>query len=126
MTRNPAAKALRLCPTDPRPLPYRQATFLRLRIVPRSSTSDLVHSSGRRMSSTGGTAKKNEYLVIIPDHANSLQKRLAVRPKHFEGLAPHIASGSVVFGGATLSRQPDEGETLDMNGSAMLIKAEDE
>ena len=77
------------------------------------------------MSSTGGTAK-NEYLVIIPDHANSLQKRLAVRPKHFEGLAPHIASGSVVFGGATLSRQPDEGETLDMNGSTMLIKAEDE
>jgi uncharacterized protein YciI len=77
------------------------------------------------MSSSTGTAK-NEYLVIVPDHANALPKRLAVRPKHFEGLAPHIESGNVVFGGATLSRQPAEGETLDMNGSAMLIKAESE
>jgi uncharacterized protein YciI len=76
------------------------------------------------MSST--SASKNEYLVIVPDHANSLQKRLAVRPKHFDGLTPHIKSGSVVFGGATLSKQPKEGETPDMNGSAMLIKAESE
>ena len=76
------------------------------------------------MSSTSAT--KNEYLVILPDHANSLQKRLAVRPKHLEKLTPHIQSGDVVFGGATLSGHPKEGEQADMTGSAMLIKAESE
>lgn len=76
------------------------------------------------MSST--SAAKNEYLVIVPDHADSLQKRLAVRPKHFEELTPHIEAGNIVFGGATLSRHPKDGETPDMNGSAMLIQAESE
>jgi uncharacterized protein len=84
----------------------------------------VVLCSHPRMSSTSAT--KNEYLVILPDHANSLQKRLAVRPKHFAGLTPHIQSGDVVFGGAILSGHPKEGETPDMTGSAMLIKAESE
>ena len=76
------------------------------------------------MSSTSGT--KKEFLVILPDHANSLQKRLAVRAKHFEKLTPHLQSGDLVFGGATLSGHPNEGEQPDMTGSAMLIKGESE
>ena len=71
-------------------------------------------------------SNKKEYLVMIPDHANSLQKRLAVRPKHLEKLKPHIESGDVVFGGATLSAHPKDGEQPDMTGSCMLIKAESE
>lgn len=27
-----------------------------------------------------------EWLVIVPDHAGALQKRIAARPKHLEGL----------------------------------------
>jgi uncharacterized protein YciI len=76
------------------------------------------------MSST--TTTKKEYLVILPDHANSLHKRVAVRPKHLEKLTPYVQAGDVVFGGATLSAHPKEGEQPDMTGSAMLIKAESE
>jgi uncharacterized protein len=71
-------------------------------------------------------SNKKEYLVMIPDHPNSLQKRLAVRPKHLEKLKPHLESGDVVFGGATLSTHPKDGEQPDMTGSCMLIKAESE
>jgi hypothetical protein len=59
----------------------------------------------------------NEYLVTIPDHPNSLDKRLAARPKHLANLKPHIDSGKVVFGGAMLSRHPEEGEGADMTVS---------
>lgn len=62
----------------------------------------------------------------MPDHANSLDKRLAVREAHLANLKPHIASGDVVFGGATLSKTPAAGESPDMTGSVMLIKAESE
>lgn len=57
---------------------------------------------------------QHEYLVTIPDHANSLSKRLAARPAHLANLKPYIESGKVVFGGASLSRQPGEGEAPDM------------
>ncbi|CAM6122831.1 unnamed protein product [Calypogeia fissa] len=77
------------------------------------------------MSSTS-TTLKNEYLVIIPDHPDSLHKRLAVREKHLENITPHVQSGDVVFGGAILSSHPKEGEQPDMKGSAMLVKAESE
>lgn len=69
----------------------------------------------------------HEYLVQVPDYPNSLHKRLAVRPIHLQGLKPHIDSGTLTFGGATLSEEfsPGEGkETPDMTGSVMLIKAE--
>ncbi|OAL32796.1 hypothetical protein AYO20_07753 [Fonsecaea nubica] len=68
----------------------------------------------------------NEWLVIVPDHPNALDKRLAVRPQHLSALTPKIEAGIVVFGGATLSKHPAEGETPDMTGSAMLIKANTE
>lgn len=64
--------------------------------------------------------------MIIPDYADSLHKRLAVRPKHLEKLRPHVESGDVVFGGASLKAHPKEGEQPDMTGSVMLIKAESE
>jgi hypothetical protein len=32
------------------------------------------------------SAPLQEWLVIVPDHAGALQKRLASRPKHLEGL----------------------------------------
>jgi hypothetical protein len=32
------------------------------------------------------SAPLQEWLVIVPDHAEALQKRLASRPKHLEGL----------------------------------------
>lgn len=49
-----------------------------------------------------------------------------MRAAHLEKLTPHVKSGDVVFGGATLSAHPNEGESPDMTGSVMLIKAESE
>jgi len=94
-----------------------QAIHHRLTSHPRS------FSTTRTMSSQAPTT---EWLVQIPDHPNALEKRLAVRQKHLTDLKPKIDAGIVVFGGATLSKQPAEGEGPDMTGSVMLIKANTE
>jgi hypothetical protein len=39
-----------------------------------------------RTMSSSSAAPLQEWLVIIPDHAGALQKRVAARPKHLEGL----------------------------------------
>src|SRR4051812_7019554 len=90
----------------------------RIPIRPSSCSSFFLVSSKPRLSSTSTPtsimSNKKEYLVMIPDHPNSLQKRIAVRPKHLEKLKPHLESGDVVFGGATLSAHPKDGEQPDM------------
>ncbi len=72
------------------------------------------------------SAPTKEWLVHVPDFPGALDKRLAARPTHLGNLKPAIEAGKVVFGGATLSKQPAEGEAPDMTGSAMLIKADSE
>lgn len=72
-----------------------------------------------RMSSS-----QKEWLVQIPDKPNALQKRLAARSDHLKNVTPKVDAGQVSFGGATLSKHPAEGETPDMTGSVMLVKAE--
>ncbi|KAK7903039.1 hypothetical protein LTR67_001056 [Exophiala xenobiotica] len=67
-----------------------------------------------------------EWLVHVPDFPGALDKRLAARPTHLGNLKPAIEAGKVVFGGATLSKQPAEGDAPDMTGSVMLIKADSE
>ncbi|KAK5074241.1 hypothetical protein LTR64_006614 [Lithohypha guttulata] len=72
------------------------------------------------------SAPNKEWLVQIPDKPNALQNRLHARPAHLKNLTPRIEAGQVVFGGAMLSKQPVEGESPDMVGSVMLVKAESE
>ena len=72
------------------------------------------------------SAPTKEWLAIIPDKPDSLQKRLAVRHLHLEKVKPRVAAGEVVFGGATLDEQPSADTTPAMNGSVMLFKAETE
>jgi uncharacterized protein len=67
-----------------------------------------------------------EYLVQIPDFPGALDKRLAVRPQHLKDITPKIEAGQVVMGGAMLSKQPAAGETPDMMGSVMIVKADSE
>lgn len=73
-----------------------------------------------------GAPYKYDFLVTIFDHPGGLPKRIAARPAHLAKLKPRIESGQVVFGGAILSKQPGEGESPDMTGSVMLIKANSE
>ncbi len=81
-----------------------------------------------------------EWLVHLPDHADpsTLEKRLSVRPNHLSGIKPALASGQLLFGGATLSHHPDDSkaegnpdaskgaEKPQMTGSVMLVTAESE
>lgn len=77
--------------------------------------------------STTASGATNEWLVHIPDYPDVLEKRLEVRPSHIGDLKPDLQSGKIVFGGATLKKQPTEkDETLSMSGSVMLIKANTE
>ncbi|KAH6639388.1 hypothetical protein C7974DRAFT_410362 [Boeremia exigua] len=70
------------------------------------------------------TAPLQEWLVIIPDHAGALHKRIAVRPDHLGGLKKDDES-FWLWGGAMLDEPIKEGDAgpPKMNGSAMLIGA---
>ncbi|KAJ4506634.1 hypothetical protein HRR78_004933 [Exophiala dermatitidis] len=89
-----------------------------------SSPSPIAHLI--RMSSSSSSPPTAEWLVHVPDLPGALEKRLAVRPEHLSQLKPKIDAGVAVFGGATMSKQPGPGETPQMTGSVMLIKAENE
>lgn len=100
------------------------------RLLFRASLKQNLNKTGqpiRAFSTTLTMATSNkEWLVIIPDKPNSLQKRLAARPLHLEKIQPRIKTGEVVFGGATLDEQPAVDGTPEMNGSVMLMKADTE
>ncbi|KAK3714136.1 hypothetical protein LTR37_007938 [Vermiconidia calcicola] len=44
--------------------------------------------------------------------------------QHLESLKPHVTSGVVPFGGATLDEPVKEGEGMKSNGSCMVICAD--
>lgn len=133
--------------------------LLRIPIIPTANPSILrgqiqissLHSTQKRsrnpqhrMSTnaspaTGSSSEaqprpKREYLVHLPDHTtpSTLATRLSVRADHLSGIRPALASGRLLFGGATLSAHPDPAEggaappPPPMTGSVMLVTAESE
>lgn len=94
------------------------------RLTPLFSRTTVV---SRSFSTTHNMSTSNkEWLVIIADKPNSLQKRLAVRPIHLEKINPRVEVGQVVLGGAMLGEQPAVDAKPDMKGSVMIFKAETE
>lgn len=79
-----------------------------------------------RYLSTGAPHPLREYLVHIPDLPDALPKRLAARKAHIEGATPMIEAGRLPFFGITLAHHPAAEEQPAMNGSIMVIKAENE
>jgi len=71
------------------------------------------------MASTSAP-EKLEWLVILPDQEGALERRLSVRPKHFEGLKSGLEAGFWKMGGAILDEVPKEGEGLKFAGSALI------
>ncbi|KIX03813.1 uncharacterized protein Z518_07366 [Rhinocladiella mackenziei CBS 650.93] len=65
-----------------------------------------------------------DWIVLIPDHENALEKRMKARPSHLEGLQPRIKCGAWVMGGATVSSPPIEGEPKQFNGSCLVARAQ--
>jgi len=68
-------------------------------------------------------APKYEWLIMVPDHPNALDKRLGARQQHLKDVTPHHQAGAVPLGGAWLAEQPKEGETPQMLGSALIVVA---
>ena len=73
---------------------------------------------------SNSTVPKYEWLVIVPDHADALDKRMAVRAEHFAALRPTAEAGLVALGGGTLASQPVEHQPLQLNGTAIILYAD--
>ncbi|KAI7254085.1 hypothetical protein KC343_g3805 [Hortaea werneckii] len=91
---------------------------LRLSLLSYPLTKRLITTTSRKM------APKQEWMVILPDAAGKLSKRMEVRPDHLNNLKPHVDSGLWVFGGASLDEPIKEGEPPKINGSVMLAVAD--
>ncbi|KAJ8059847.1 hypothetical protein OCU04_011477 [Sclerotinia nivalis] len=116
-------------------------SFLRLRFAPGklypkqlnscatrslSSSYPAVRLNSRKMSSAAATtpaAEKFEWLVVLPDNEGALERRVSVRPKHFEGLKTGLESGFWKMGGAFLSEPPNGDSPLKFQGSCMIALA---
>ncbi|RMZ27667.1 hypothetical protein D0859_08268 [Hortaea werneckii] len=91
---------------------------LRPSLLSSPLTKRFISTTSRKM------APKQEWMVILPDAAGKLSKRMEVRPDHLNNLKPHVDSGLWVFGGASLDEPIKEGEPPKINGSVMLAVAD--
>ncbi|KAG9239594.1 hypothetical protein BJ875DRAFT_365264 [Amylocarpus encephaloides] len=82
-----------------------------------------VVNQARKMTAIVTPPGQFEWLVVIPDFEGKLEKRMEVRPKHFEGLKTGLEEGVWKMGGAFLEEVPKEGEGMKMKGSAMICLA---
>ncbi|TGO35021.1 hypothetical protein BHYA_0173g00150 [Botrytis hyacinthi] len=107
-------------------------SFSRLRFVPGKlypkqltsyTTRPYPAVNIRKMSSAAAPAEKFEWLVVLPDNEGALERRVSVRPKHFEGLKTGLESGFWKMGGAFLSEPPTGDSPLKFQGSCMIALA---
>ncbi|KAK9325967.1 hypothetical protein V1517DRAFT_313164 [Lipomyces orientalis] len=68
--------------------------------------------------------QKYEYVAIIPDKADALERRVAVRANHLENVKKMFADGVMVSGGVYIDGPVIEGTTPSFKGSVVNIIAE--
>ncbi|KAJ8099367.1 hypothetical protein POJ06DRAFT_256787 [Lipomyces tetrasporus] len=73
---------------------------------------------------TRAMSEKYEYVAIIPDKADALERRVAVRAKHLENVKKMFADGTMVSGGVYMDGPVIEGTTPSFKGSVVNIIAE--
>ncbi|KAI4597358.1 hypothetical protein KJ359_004464 [Pestalotiopsis sp. 9143b] len=85
-----------------------------------------MSSDASRPAITTPPAGKYEFLVVVPDKPGAQQKRLEVRPKHFEGLTSLVDQGIFKVGGATLHDVPEgtDASKWAFHGSTIVMVAE--
>lgn len=67
--------------------------------------------------------RQSHYLVMVRDHANSLEKRMEVRPKHLDRAKVAYDQGILRAGGALLNEPiqiPVEGLTLNSKSNQLV------
>ncbi|KAI5359899.1 hypothetical protein Slin15195_G117580 [Septoria linicola] len=67
---------------------------------------------------------KQEWMVILPDKPDALASRMEIRPQHLAAIKPHISSGLLVLGGASLDEPLQEGQPPKINGSVLMAEAD--
>jgi uncharacterized protein YciI len=92
---------------------------------PRINAAAVFVPSFRAAMSSASTTKR-DWLIIIPDKPGMHDKRLEVRPAHFEGLQPLVKSDDYKMGGALLNSVPSGSDpsTFDFHGSTIVRAAE--
>ncbi|KAF1946160.1 hypothetical protein EJ02DRAFT_450928 [Clathrospora elynae] len=93
----------------------------------RTTTQAKFHNSTMTSSTAApapAPAALQEWLVIVPDQAGALEKRIAIRPRHIEGLKGD-REDMWLWGGAMLEAPIDasSNDPPRMKGSACLIGA---
>ena len=71
-----------------------------------------------------GQQIQREWLVVVPDHVGVAALRTSARSEHLQNVKPHIESGKVTLGGATLAEHPEPDQPHRMNGSAFVVAAD--
>ncbi|KAI9664093.1 MAG: hypothetical protein M1821_007584 [Bathelium mastoideum] len=70
------------------------------------------------------SAKKLEWLVILPDIPGTSDTWLSVRGEHLSAMKPHFDAGLFRLGGAYFHPQEEAGAPLQIRGSMLIACAE--
>ncbi|KAI8934370.1 hypothetical protein NX059_009105 [Plenodomus lindquistii] len=107
-------------------MPLPRASVFRTNLTPAlyRTTPRLNINNLRVRTMASGSAPLHEWLIIAPDQAGAIQKRIAARPKHLENIQKD-KEGLWLMGGAMLEEPIEPGSTdpPKFKGSAMLIAA---
>ena len=70
-----------------------------------------------------------EYLIVVPDHPNTSTNRKEAQPAHISGAQPLIDAKNLTYFGVLLAHNQQtaiESDVLPINGSMMVLRAENE
>ncbi|PHH67762.1 hypothetical protein CDD82_1151 [Ophiocordyceps australis] len=70
-------------------------------------------------------AKTREWLVVIPDHAGVLARRIAIRPQHSPNFVNLHQEGYVSWAGPLFTKHIEASKTRPFKGSAMVLNDRD-
>ncbi|KAK6518879.1 hypothetical protein TWF281_003570 [Arthrobotrys megalospora] len=119
------AAARRLCTISISPIRSTNRLILPSLITnPQSSVRSILHTSSTWRTMATSSKSQNEWLVILPDKPDAVERRLAVRADHLKVANERAAAGIINFGGIMLHEHIKEGETPKFKGSIMLFSVE--
>ncbi|CAI7644340.1 unnamed protein product [Penicillium glandicola] len=70
------------------------------------------------------TARRKEFICILPDNPNVLAIRKQVKGLHYDGIQPLVATGKLVDGGAIFEKHPEEGKDALFRGSVIVYSGD--
>lgn len=97
-----------------------------LNALPRPKASHLYgYKPCRFISHQNGTATE-QFLIQVPDFPETQEIRARTKQTHIQECTSLIESGKLSYFGVTMSSHAPIGETAKINGSVMVLEAENE